>query len=116
MDKILINNMKIYGYHGVMEEEKILGQNFFIDLELNCDLRKAGKTDDLKDTVNYAEIYSKVENIVKNRKYNLLEKLAQEIADEILKNIIISGVKVRIRKPSAPVNGNFDFVGVEISR
>ncbi|MGM0508908.1 MAG: dihydroneopterin aldolase [Fusobacteriota bacterium] len=117
MDKILLKNLKIYGYHGVLEEEKKLGQNFYIDLELFLDLQGAGKTDDLKETINYADIYNKVEHITKTNKYDLIETLAENIANSLLSEFTkIKNIRVNIKKPQAPIDGNFDHVGVEIYR
>lgn len=109
--------MKFYGYHGVYESEQIKGQNFFVDVELLTDLKKAGKTDDLDDTVNYAEVFDLVRNITENRRFRLVEKLADTIASEILSTYDrIKEIVVRVRKPDAPMNGELDWAEVEIKR
>ena len=56
MDKIIIKELKIFANHGVLPEENEQGQYFYISCEVSADLRKAGLTDDLSETVNYAEI------------------------------------------------------------
>ena len=53
MDKIIIKNIKAYGYHGALTEENILGQNFYADVILHRSLQKAGLTDDLKNSISY---------------------------------------------------------------
>ncbi|SHK01913.1 dihydroneopterin aldolase [Caminicella sporogenes DSM 14501] len=112
-----MRNLAFYGYHGVLKEENILGQKFFIDIEIFCDLKRAGKTDDVADTVNYAEIYDKVKNIVTNKKFKLIEALAENIAQNILLEYKkVREVSVTIKKPEAPVNGIYDYFGVEIRR
>ncbi len=116
MDKIAIKGIKIYGYHGVMEEEKRLGQNFIVDLKMYRDLKKSGITDSLENTESYAEVYEKVKHIIKREKYDLIEALAENIADEILSKFEIDKIKVRVKKPNAPIYGNFKYVGVEIKR
>lgn len=116
MDKIILKGMKIFGYHGVYEEEKKLGQKFIVDLEMFLDLKEAGKHDDFTKTVNYVEVYNNIENIVKNFKFHLLETLAEKIAEEVLSNTLIKNVKVRIRKPAPPVDAEFEYIGVEIER
>ena len=117
MDKIIIKNLAFYGYHGVLNEERALGQKFFIDLELFCDLRKAGKSDDVKDTVDYSEVYKIVKKIVEEDRYNLLEALGEKIAAEILMAFSkVEELKIVIRKPGAPINGIFDYFAVEIRR
>ncbi|MFZ5942691.1 MAG: dihydroneopterin aldolase [Bacillota bacterium] len=57
MDKIIMKNMVIFGYHGLLQEENILGQRFCVDIEMSLDLRKVGTTDCANDTVSYAEVY-----------------------------------------------------------
>ncbi|WP_321328370.1 dihydroneopterin aldolase [uncultured Ilyobacter sp.] len=116
MDKIIIKNMAFYGYHGVLSEETILGQKFFVDLEINKSLKEAGLTDDLTKSVSYAEIYERVENIARGKNYKLIEALAEAVAEDILNYFDIEGIKVRIKKPEAPIPGHFDYVGVEIER
>ncbi|MCK5780031.1 MAG: dihydroneopterin aldolase [Psychrilyobacter sp.] len=116
MDKIYINNIKAFGYHGAIAEENVLGQNFYADITLYKSLKKAGLTDNLDESVSYVDAYYDVESIIKNEKYNLIEALAENIAMTLLKKYAIKKVKVKIRKPGAPIDGNFDFVGVSISR
>ncbi len=115
-DKILLKGMQFYGRHGVFPEEKAMGQKFVVDLELSTDLQKAGQSDDLTHTLNYADIYGVVKNIVTNRTYNLIEALAEAVAQEILDNYEVKKVKVKVEKPQAPISGIFDYVGVKISR
>lgn len=116
-DKIIISNMKIFAYHGVRPEEKEKGQVFIIDIELTTDLRKAGESDNLKDTVNYAEVYDLVTRITRDNKFNLIEKLAQTISEAILDNYAtVENVKIRVKKPEAPIEGEFDWVAVEMER
>lgn len=106
MDKIVIKDMDFYGYHGVLPEEKMVGQPFIVSLEMAIDLNPAGVSDDLTQTVSYAEVYDVVKNIVENEKYNLLERLAHVIAEQILDRYDdIYNIKVIIDKPEAPVPG-----------
>ena len=117
MDKIVLSNLAFYGYHGVLKEEKVLGQKFFFDLELYSDLTKAGQTDDMNDSVSYADVYNVVKNICENKKFDLLEALSHNIAMQILQDFdLINEVMVRVKKPEAPVSGIFDYFAVEIRR
>ncbi|HAS79915.1 MAG TPA: dihydroneopterin aldolase [Fusobacteriaceae bacterium] len=116
MDKIIVKNIKAYGYHGALTEENILGQNFYADVILYKDLQKAGLTDDLNKSISYVDVYYDVEDIIKNKRFKLIEALAEMIAHTLLVKYSIKKVKVKIRKPGAPINGNFDYVGVEITR
>ena len=56
-DKLILQGLLFHGFHGVLEEERKLGQKFLVDLDAWIDLKKAGKSDNLEDTVSYAEIY-----------------------------------------------------------
>ncbi|MCJ7801859.1 MAG: dihydroneopterin aldolase [Candidatus Marinimicrobia bacterium] len=116
MDVIRLKNMVFYGYHGVSESEKSLGGKFEVDLDLYQDLKKAGLSDNLKDTLNYEKIYKTVENCTKKNKYYLIETLAERIAVSILRKYKTDRVLVRVRKPHAPLKGVLDTVEVEIVR
>lgn len=117
MGKIIMDNMVFYGYHGVLEEEKVLGQKFYIDAELYLDLKRAGETDDLNHTVSYAMVYETIEHIMTKEKFDLLEALSHKICGQILLSFEkIETVILKIKKPSAPVAGNFDYFAVEIKR
>jgi dihydroneopterin aldolase len=117
MDKILMKNLKFFGYHGVHEEEQLKGQNFYIDVEMCVNLEKACGTDNLQHTVDYSAVYDIIKYITENNKFRLIEKLAQSISGEILSRYReIDEITVRVRKPEAPINGEFDWVGVEITR
>jgi dihydroneopterin aldolase len=115
-DKLILSGMQFFGRHGVFAEEKAMGQKFIIDVELNLDLKKAGESDDITHTPNYADIYAIVKGITTRMIFNLIEALAETIAKEILAVHKVKQVTVRIRKPHAPISGIFDFMGCEIVR
>ena len=115
MDKILIKGMKVFGYHGARLEEQTNGQDFIIDVEMCLDLKKAGHTDEIEDTIDCYQIYALAKHIAKNNVFRLIERLADNIAREILsKNHKIEEVKVRIMKPDAPLTGEFESIGAEL--
>ncbi|KQL47074.1 dihydroneopterin aldolase [Brevibacillus choshinensis] len=116
MDKIYFNGMSFYGYHGVFGAEAELGQRFYVDLALSLDLSKAGASDDLNDTVNYAEIFSCVQKIVEGERYNLVEKLTAQIAERLLAQFPFSEAKVKVTKPNPPINGHYESVAIEMTR
>lgn len=117
MDKIIMQHMGFYGFHGVLEEEKTIGQKFFVDLEMSVDLSEAGKSDQVDHTVSYADVYDDVKYFVESARYNLIEALGENICNMILaKYSQVHEVMVRIKKPEAPVRGIFDYFAVEIRR
>lgn len=71
MDKVYVEGMEFYGYHGVFTEENKLGQRFKVDLTAELDLSKAGQTDDLEQTINYAELYHVCKDIVEGEPVKL---------------------------------------------
>lgn len=115
-DKILLEGMTFYGYHGVRQAEKELGQRFVVDLEVWKDLAPAGHGDDLALTVNYAALYRLVAGIVTGPPCNLIETVAERIAAAILAQFPVEAVRVRVRKPEAPIPGVLAGAGVEILR
>lgn len=117
MDKIILSNLGFYGYHGVLKEESVLGQKFFIDIELYVDTKEAGLSDDMNKSVSYADVYEIAKEITQSRRFNLIEALAETIAKETLEKFnLIKEIMVRVKKPEAPVNGIYDYFGVEIRR
>jgi len=116
MDVIRLKNMVFYGYHGVHESEKALGGKFEVDLDIYKDLKKAGISDDLNDTLNYENLYKTVNNCIKKNKFYLIEALAERISKSIIKRYKIEQVVVKVRKPHAPIKGVLDTVEVEIDR
>lgn len=117
MDKIIIKGLKVFAYHGVNPEEKVEGQNFVADITAYRSVSKAGRTDDLNDTVSYAKMLKTAVRVISEDKYDLLERVAHMVAEQILEEYeSIERVDVCIKKPEAPMKANFDYVAVEISR
>lgn len=117
LDKIHIEDLEVYAFHGVNPQEKDMGQKFLISLELFLDLNEAGESDDLSKTINYAELCSKVEEEFKKDKYNLIEKAAQKLGEFILLNYnSVKKVIVEVKKPWAPIGKPLKYASVFIER
>ncbi|RRJ63087.1 dihydroneopterin aldolase [Paenibacillus oralis] len=117
MDKMVLRGMEYYGYHGVFAEERKLGQRFYVDLELELDLREAGTGDDLSKTVNYAEIHELVQGIVQQKSFKLIEALAEHIASSVLDTYtMVDALTVKVTKPHPPFDIHFEGVTVELYR
>ncbi|MFD2617471.1 dihydroneopterin aldolase [Terrilactibacillus laevilacticus] len=117
MDKIYINQMTFYGYHGVLPEENKLGQRFIVDLELLLDLKLAGDNDCLEETINYAEVYELTKEIVEGPKYQLIESVAERLASHLLDHFPkLKECRVKLIKPDPPIPGHYQSVAVEIIR
>jgi dihydroneopterin aldolase len=112
--KIQIRGLRVYGYHGVMEHEREEGQYFIVDASIKVDAERASATDDISNTVSYAEIAQLIADNVRNNPVNLLETLSQRLADEILAAAgpWAKKVKVTVSKPDAPIDLYFETVCV----
>jgi len=117
-DEVLLEGMRFYAYHGVNPEEQALGQRFTVDVALAVDLRRAGRSDDLADTVSYSAVYKVVRGIVEGQPRQLIEAVAEDIAAAVLREFSPAGrVTVTVRKPEVPMKGSMlDAAGVRITR
>ena len=117
LDPIQQPTAVFYAYHGVLTDEQNLGGKFEIDVDLACDLRRGGKSDHLKDTVDYVLVYETIRSAVLGKRTYLLEALGEAIATNLLKKFRrVREVTVRVRKPSVPIRGVVDTVEVELHR
>lgn len=117
MDQIIIKDLEIFGYHGVFEEEAFLGQKFIVTAVLNLSTRKAGKTDDLQQSLDYGVACQMIKKIVKTERYQLIERLAEEIAEQLLLTFsLLQSVEITVKKPWAPVLMPMETVAVTIRR
>lgn len=116
MDEIRLYGLSATGYHGVFEHEKREGQTFSVDVVLGVDLKVAGQSDNLADTVDYGVVAEKVHQRIVGEPFDLIEKLAQVIADDILTDTRIRWVEVLIHKPQAPITVTFADCVVRIRR
>jgi dihydroneopterin aldolase len=112
--KIRLNNIQLYGWHGVGDDEKETGQQFEVDVEILLNLTSIIASDDIKKTVDYSELYRFVVSKFSEKKYNLIETLAHNITMSIKQEFPVKSCKVTIRKPDAPINGILDTVEVEV--
>jgi dihydroneopterin aldolase len=115
-DHIELTGIRGFGFHGVFEEERLNGQEFIVDLSIDCDLREAGRADDLAATIHYGELATSVHRIIEGDAVNLIEALAERIANEVLTNERVRVVTVTVHKPSAPISVPFADVSVSITR
>lgn len=118
-DRLSLSGMRFQGRHGVLPEEKVNPQPFEVDLVLHLDLAEAAATDDLDKTVDYANLFDLVRAIVEGRSFDLIEALAGAVAAAVLAATgqeRVSSVEVRVRKPEAPIDGDFETVEVALVR
>jgi dihydroneopterin aldolase len=117
MDRMLLKRIVFYGYHGVYPEENRLGQKYLVDLDLRLNLSRAARSDDVNDTVNYAEIHALVKEIVEGPPVKLIEALTEKIASAVLGTYTsIIEATVSVTKPNPPFDITFDGVTVTLRR
>ena len=114
LNKIAVEGMRIYAYHGCLEEEAKIGGHYIVDVYLETDFMKAAKTDDLTLTADYCTVYE-----IAKREMDIRSKLIEQVADRIHGHLIktfpsVKKARVRVTKLNPPMNGNVDKVYVEI--
>ena len=116
-DKIELVGMEFFGRHGCSEEERIVGQRFLVDAALYLDLAPAGRTDDMGETVDYAQVFDDVRHVVEGKSAALLETVAERIAVMLLEKYArLDRVRITVHKPFAPLPGRFADAAVTIRR
>lgn len=115
-DVIELRGLRALAICGVLEEERIRPQPISVDVEIEADLRKAGSSDDLADTIDYAEVASQLEAVLIGERFSLLEHLAERLAEVVLAHRGAQGVRLTVRKLRPPVPQQIDTTGVRIRR
>jgi dihydroneopterin aldolase len=115
-DVIQLRGLRVMGVHGVLPEEQQRPQPFEVDVDLTVDLRPAGLSDHLEDTVDYGVISDLVAACVGEERHALLERLAERIAAVALADDRVTSVTVTVRKLRPPLAVSIDHVAVSITR
>jgi dihydroneopterin aldolase len=115
MGTIIVMGLRELGVHGVLPEEQSRPQPFEVDIELDVDLSTAGQSDNLDDTVDYSAVSEAVSRVVKNERYQLLERLATRIGEVCRTDDRVSSVTVTVRKLHPPVRAMLDHVAVRVT-
>lgn len=116
--EIIVDGLELYAYHGVLPEEKTLGQPFLLDLRVTVGSCPGARSDQVEDTIDYTEVIDVVAAVVTEECFNLLERLADAVARAILEGFPVDRVDVRVSKPRPPIPCTLRGVGVrlELSR
>lgn len=116
-DRIILSDLGFFGYHGVMPEEAVLGQRFFVDLVCGTDLLEAGRRDELQHSISYAEIYDVAKAAFEAQRFKLIEAVGQHIVDRLFEAFpAIRWIEIRVRKPSAPIAMVAGEAAIELHR
>lgn len=114
-DVILLEGIQIPAALGVTAAERRMRRPVTLDLEVECDLRAAGASDRIGQTVHYKRIFEVVEDVAGNQEHKLVEALGERIARAILEKFGVDAVTVTVRKPK-PIAGVLDYAGIRITR
>ncbi len=116
MGIIKLKNIRVFAYHGCLDEEGRIGSDYRVDLKVRGDLSLSAKTDALKDTIDYVHLNKIVKEEMAIRS-KLLETVAERILDRVLKEIlIVQKVTVDVSKINPPIGGNVQMVTVRRSK
>ncbi len=111
---IILNNLLFYSYHGVLPQEQIVGNEFSISLKLKVDVSQPGHTDELSNTVSYADVYETVK-----KQMAIPSKLLEHAAMSIVKKLfeeykLIEEIDITLLKRNPPMGSDIDSAGVEL--
>ncbi len=116
-DIISIEGLEFYAFHGVPDAEQTIGHRYKVDARLSVDTRQAGASDDVADTVNYADVAARLIAVGTGSQFRLLERLADQMAAAIFEHFVqVQAINLRVSKPLPPMNAIAASVGVEITR
>ena len=115
-DRIALTGLRVRGRHGVLPQERRDGQDFVVDVALELDLRAAGASDDLTQTVHYGELAEALAAVVAGEPVDLIETLAQRLADVCLADGRVERAHVTVHKPQAPIPLELADVAVTVVR
>ena len=114
MNCIKVHGIRTFSFHGCLEEEKIIGGNYIVNVEVDCDFKTAAKHDDLSKTIDYVAIKEIVVKQMSIRS-KLIESVAYNIVHEIKENLsMANNCRVEIKKINPPIDGDIDYVSVVV--
>ncbi len=116
MDTLRLRGLQFFGRHGTEEWEKETGRRFIVDVELTCDLTRAGQTDRLADALDYRKVYSQAKAVVETESHELIERIAWRVLSQMFSAFPVDRVLVRVAKPEAPIGGLNQAAEVEYAR
>lgn len=115
-DRIFVEGIKFHGFHGLTRLERQVGVRLAVDVILEADLERSGRSDRVTDTLDYRKVHQKVLDVGRGPSHKLLESFALTLIDQLLLGFSADRVTVRVRKETPVLDGIVDAVGVEMSR
>jgi len=115
-DRIFLEGIRFHGFHGLTRMEREVGVRLVVDVSLELDLEKSGRTDSVKDTVDYRKVHRRVVDVGRGSSHKLLESFAVTLLDVLCDEFPAKRITVKVRKETPVLDGIVDSVGVELSR
>jgi len=115
-DQIFVEGIKFHGFHGLTKLERQVGVRLSVDITLELDLERSGRSDRMADTLDYALVHKKVIEVGRGKSYRLLETFARTLLDDLLAAFPVERATVRVRKETPVLDGIVDAVGVQMTR
>jgi dihydroneopterin aldolase len=106
----------LHGYHGVLDAERLEGQRFLVDVELDLEHEQAARSDRIEDALDYREVVARVKAVSDAHAYHLLEAFAAAIADALVADWPVTTVRVRVRKPDVVLDPPVEHAAVRVER
>ena len=116
MEKIIIKDIRLVGFHGLYDYEKKDGVNLGFDIELFFHNQINNNSDDINKTINYVDVIDTVKRINSSSSFNLIETLCHNLLNEILELYKPLKAIVRIRKFKLPIDTSLSFIEVEMTK
>ena len=114
MGSVILNDIRIYAFHGCMEEEARIGSDYIVNLVVDTNMEEASRSDELEDAVDYVNLLAIVKKEMSIRS-KLLEHIAQRIIDEIMKGYTkVDAVDITVAKQNPPIEGDIREVCIHL--
>ena len=116
MGSVILNDIRIYAFHGCMEEEARIGRDYIVNIEVETNMEEASRSDDLDDAIDYVKLLDVVKNEMLIRS-KLLEHVAQRIIDQVMKNFTrVDTVYITVAKQNPPIKGDIREVSIRLKK
>lgn len=113
---INVENIPCYKGIGIHDEEKKMGQRLYVSAYLTIDASRIIESDEVSSTLNYVDVYKKVQEVGKSKAHNLIESFGEEVAGELLKFELVESVRVLVKKPHIPFEDFQGDISIEVTR
>ena len=115
-DRIFLEGIKFHGFHGLTRMERQVGVRLAVDVSLELDLERSGRSDSVRSTLDYRRVHERVVEIGRKESHRLLESFAVSVLDCLLEEFPADSITLRVRKETPVLDGIVDSVGVELTR